>query len=310
MGLPPQAIFETDLGGGVALWDVSALLPTGPGDYRNRSVLGISRLYIHKSGGDGPPGFRGCLGMARYCTNPKPSGRGWAGSPYTFWGSRDPDVDRAGRLVIYRCQPDKIRSYHTGRLANDHGVAYAVQGAYDAQWDLLSSGRPKIDVEPSTAQMRCLEAFLPWAQSRYNLQSSTGLSGHWEAARWGGKTKLVCPGDALRWWIYSKRKVTGAVVDPTRDYKPAPPWNPGSGEFDTRTPSVADLQRALGLLGHPPGIIDGIWGYKSRHALELFQLQAGIESDGWYGPETANALLKALRDRGLSRRDMLKGKVP
>lgn len=298
--LPPiGAFFETELSRRVVLYDVSKILPTGAGHYRTRSVPGIDRVYVHKSGADGLPGFAGCYAMAHYTTAPPPPkghGRGWPGAPYHFWISRTCDQDSEGRWVVYRCQGDGVWSNHSGQYANERGIAIALQGNYDSEWDLLSSGRPRIMREPSDAQLTCLEALVDWAVEKYRLKLPDGLSGHWEAPH----PKRVCPGDFLRQWVIDRRGApsdhvdNGTVAIPVAD----------ATEIDVAHPTPRTLQKAIAALGYDPGPLDGIWGYRSRAALEQFQREAGLDADGWYGPLTARALLQALRDRGLSRLDV------
>lgn len=293
--VPEGAILEEKLTDQVALYDASHLLAHGPGDYKFRPPEKIDKIFIHKSGADGPAGFDGLKAMARYTT--AEWGRHWPGAPYTFWFSRTPDVDHTGRLVVYRAQPDHLRTYHTGGAANGRGVAGAFQGAYDGEWDLLASGRPRVEVEPTDEQMTCAEAWLGWALHHYAL-TIQDLSGHWEASKFGGHDKPICPGDFLRAWVLTLR---GEL--PEAKSVPAP-VEAQRGEVRLQPASIKDLQRALALVGHNPGPIDGIWGHRSRHALERLQHVTDVTVDGWFGPITAAALLTRLRRFGLSRSSM------
>ena len=54
------------------------------------------------------------------------------------------------------------------------------------------------------------------------------------------------------------------------------------------------------LLGFYTGNIDGIWGPISRAALEELQKKANLKVDGWFGKNSAKAMLHALRDKGLA----------
>lgn len=59
-------------------------------------------------------------------------------------------------------------------------------------------------------------------------------------------------------------------------------------------PQVKVLQRALAALGFSPGKADGDYGPSTQIAVERFQAAKGIGQDGIVGPQTLNALQKAL----------------
>lgn len=188
MALPDGAIFEAQVAGGIALYDVSHLLPAHPTlRYRRRDVDGIERVYTHHSGALGGSGFRGALGSARYVVTQR--GRdGWPGAAYHFWFAHKADRDDEGRLVIYRLQPDEKRSYHTGGVANDHGLGLCWQGN-------LSEKLPSAD------QIEMAEGFYPWLLETYALTVPDGFSFHAEASRFGGKDKASCPGPHVTAWV-------------------------------------------------------------------------------------------------------------
>lgn len=194
MSLPDDAVMEAQVAGGVRLYDATHLLPTHEHKrYRGRSPDRISRLYVHHSGADHPDrhGFQAMLDSARFVT--ADWGRDWPGFAYTFWGSRVADRDDDGALVVYRGNRDNVRSWHTGRLANGHGIALALEG------DTTKQGL-------SSDQEELLEAFLPWVVQHYGLKLPYGASGHWEATRFGGKGKRSCPGDGAKAFVKRWRR--------------------------------------------------------------------------------------------------------
>ena len=282
MTLPTAAKFEADLGDAV-IFDVSHLLPKHAFKrYENRSVAEIDRIVLHKSGANGPPGYNGAVGMARFCVDH----RGWPGAAYHFWLSQNPDKDNAGKPVIYRCNATSTRSYHTGKLCNRFGISIAFQGNYDGDGDFIAEN------QPTDVQMLMAGLLVSHLRGQHQIvfekqgpDDDWGLTGHWE---WG---KPVCPGDFVRMWAMRKRGET------LRDIPIAVPT---SHEVDPRRFTVAQLQQALALLGFDPGPADGVRGYRTRAALESFQRSAGLDADGVYGPRTANALLAALRARGVA----------
>jgi peptidoglycan hydrolase-like protein with peptidoglycan-binding domain len=56
-------------------------------------------------------------------------------------------------------------------------------------------------------------------------------------------------------------------------------------------------QKALKLLGHDPGTIDGKTGPNTERAVRSFQASVTIEIDGIVGPETRQALMVGLSQR-------------
>jgi hypothetical protein len=79
------------------------------------------------------------------------------------------------------------------------------------------------------------------------------------------------------------------VVTPPATQAPEQTLKPG----DTGT-QVKVLQRALAKLGFPAGTPDGDYGPSTQIAVEKFQLSKGLGEDGVVGPQTLNALQKAL----------------
>ena len=53
-------------------------------------------------------------------------------------------------------------------------------------------------------------------------------------------------------------------------------------------------QCLLNFLGYDTGGVDGIWGEKSRHAIEVCQEDLGIPADGVWGKQTEESILEAV----------------
>jgi putative peptidoglycan binding protein/N-acetylmuramoyl-L-alanine amidase-like protein len=315
-----EAIVDHENGDpGIAIYDVSHILreealklatKARAQGKRRKKLFGtrdpslIDTAIVHKSGGNGPRGFKGCMSTMTFVVYH----RGWDGAAYTFWFSKIPDRDEKNRIVVYRMQPDHVKSWHTGGKLNEFGIGLGVQGNYDGNWDLLSSGLPKIDRQPTPAQFEALRLGLRYVLQRYDginigqqsAHSDHSLTGHWEHG------KLCCPGDALRAWV--ERTRTGAPIA----FKPGRPEIPErvDGEVDPFRFTPEQYQKALYYVGFNPGPIDGILGDRTRAALEEFQEFSGVEVDGWYGLETAKAMKFHLTSLQLIREeDFRKGLV-
>ena len=58
--------------------------------------------------------------------------------------------------------------------------------------------------------------------------------------------------------------------------------------------TIRQRQHLLAYLGYYVGSVDGAWGSMSRTACRAFQQDTGIKADGYGGPETDKALIKAV----------------
>ena len=74
---------------------------------------------------------------------------------------------------------------------------------------------------------------------------------------------------------------------------PSTPLSPGA-----QGSQVKLLQKALAKLGYSPGQADGDYGIGTKVAVERFQAAKGLAQDGTVGPQTLNAIQKALAGLG------------
>ncbi|MFT4702562.1 MAG: peptidoglycan hydrolase-like protein with peptidoglycan-binding domain [Bradymonadia bacterium] len=70
--------------------------------------------------------------------------------------------------------------------------------------------------------------------------------------------------------------------------------------------AVEKLQQVLKGGGFDPGAADGIFGAKTKAALQAMQDKAGVSSDGVFGPNSKDAMIKMLGDKG---KEMLSDKL-
>jgi hypothetical protein len=169
----------------VAVRDVSAELPRSEVASYDERELPIERVYVHHSGALGADGLRGAMGSARYAVEQK----GWAGIAYHYWVPFEAVYDDQGRPLVYQTQPHSACSWHTGGLANRHGLGVVLQG------DLSKSG-------PSEHQRVCLPALLLALRDEVTtLDPSAPIAWHSISARWGGSGKPTCPGKPTEAWL-------------------------------------------------------------------------------------------------------------
>ena len=80
-------------------------------------------------------------------------------------------------------------------------------------------------------------------------------------------------------------------------------WKLGDRQLLLTSPNlrgddVADLQTRLARLGFDCGRVDGIFGPRSARALEDFQSNCGVTSDGVCGPETVRVIIRVSGQSG------------
>lgn len=187
--IPAKAPLEEMLAGGVALYDLTDLLPKSKTVRLGvRPVDKIVRAYFHHSGRHGAKGWKGAFNSARYVVE----SRGFPAAGYHFWLPYAPIEDGDGNYVAFRLNKDRSRCWHTGGKANSHGVGVCFQGN-------LSKDKP------SDFQEELFEALVPWMMERYDLSGQDCLSFHAEADKYGGKVKPTCPGPHVRKWVEDYR---------------------------------------------------------------------------------------------------------
>ena len=181
--------FESQLAGGIALYDARRDMPTHESNrYPRRPIMGIKRVYVHHSGGLGSAGLRGARSSAWYSVIT----HGWPGAAYHYWIPARPVLDDRSNLCVLRMQSDGVRSWHTGGKANGHGVSVCLQGN--------TTERPL-----TASHVECLEALLPWLRERHDL-SGEWLSWHSDSKRFGGSGKSACPGKHAEDWLRQYRR--------------------------------------------------------------------------------------------------------
>jgi hypothetical protein len=187
--------------GVLRLVDASAVLPRrADTHYAKRDPFSIALIIIHQTQGQVMPPPEGLLRTADYFitddnpARPLQDGRGWPGFAYTFYVPFAPIADDDGRLVVYRCQPDDVVSFHTHGHDRD-GVAVVFQGSFRS----LTNARGGA---PSEAQLRILPELIAYLRARYGV-GVDALKTHSDF------TKPDCPGFDLEQRIAALRAAGG-----------------------------------------------------------------------------------------------------
>jgi hypothetical protein len=175
------------------LKDASGVLPRRGGvRYGHRIISTIDEIIVHQTqGSTKPPVRQALLNEAEFFiapddpATPDVEGRGFPGFAYTFWIPFKPEITQNGAPIIYRCQPDEVISYHTGKHGdivgrNSVGVAIAFQG-------LFRSRTSREAPNPSWQQTALFRGLLDYLFSRYTL-TPLDLFGHCDFG------KEDCPG--------------------------------------------------------------------------------------------------------------------
>lgn len=182
-----EPILLAEIAGGVALYDVSHLLPRHKTKrYEMRTAPTLPVAFVHHSGALGRAGLDGVIASARYAIREPSEGRRktvFPGLAYHYWVPYRAVHDEDGRLVVYLGNHETLRSWHTGGEAND-GIGVCLQGNLTVR---------KI----SASQVECLEALLPWL----GVGTTRALSWHSESGSYGGSGKPSCPGRSAEAWL-------------------------------------------------------------------------------------------------------------
>ena len=122
---------------------------------------------------------------------------------------------------------------------------------------------------------------------------------------------LSAPLPVTFWQYTDTGRVPGVAgrVDLDRQYRPVaasrgplPALGGATLRPGDRSEFVANLQRVLAALGYAPGAADGIYGARTRAAVEQFQQDAGLAADGLVGGRTKTALRTAWNRTGAGGR--------
>lgn len=175
---PPGATFEAQIAGGLALWDVSDLLPRHAVKRRGRLRVTPELVVMHHTGADAPTidGYQAAVMTATYHVRHTD----WSRIGYHVHIARKADRDDEGRLVVYRTLPDALRPA-------------ATKGLNGRSWAIVLEG--DLDEQPITEdQEEALEGLIPW-------YGDVTIIGHREAEAYGGKpARKSCPGrNGMRW---------------------------------------------------------------------------------------------------------------
>lgn len=239
---------------GVVVVDVVSQLPRSR-PYPLRDYSKISEIVVHHKAGGYLKGLDGAIATARFCQTPPVystetgkrvgGGRGWPGHPYHI------DVPfvvpiHEHRLVAMLTSPLREGSWHAGSH-NTASIGIAFQGCFYSKYTLDGGHPSPAQIDILGRLHRLLNRVL-----RVNLR----LLGHAEAG------KPSCPGDDLMAEI---RRIRGDT-DPGPSLPSLKTWK--------------ERQEALILLGYGliVGKADGIYGDKTKAAVEAFRSDAGLSA--------------------------------
>ena len=82
--------------------------------------------------------------------------------------------------------------------------------------------------------------------------------------------------------------------------------NNGVLKVGSKGEKVTTLQKNLNALGYNVGKVDGVFGNKTRDAVIAFQKAKGLKADGMVGPDTQQAIKKAINKKKSTNNNILK----
>lgn len=238
-------------------------------------VLGF--VWHHTAGGDNPEA------TARYHVGAShTSADGMPGIAYTFYVRQSGEVwwcnDLAARTWSQgggKLHPDVDGDGEATRAdgkgdANGRFIGIVFGGNFDSRWNPTGKHPTPIQILAGLALVAHLtgtERHPAMPDLLFGAVGHLTLADVWAHADFG---KAACPGDDLSALAASLRHARGAI------------------SFRTD----ADWQRALSARGYDlgPSGADGVWGPKSRAALEAFQRDSGLDPTGHKDP-ASQALL-------------------
>ncbi len=107
------------------------------------------------------------------------------------------------------------------------------------------------------------------------------------------KSALDTLGDLTKLKILSRENIISLLSTPEAQKN----WNKRTNSPKNSARYVLALQAGLNLLGEDPGIIDAIFGQKTKKAVISFQKKHGLVVDGAPGPETIGKILDLLKGK-------------
>lgn len=341
---PDRVVHE---GSNFVIYDIIDLLPTHPNyphgtevekpngkraipaswKYGDREVASIVEAWIHQTAGSYTmEGFEAAMATAGFIVRDPTydasgkwlgTGRGWPAMCYSYYVPSKPERTPDGKIIIFKCRPDGVRSWHTPG-GNRKGIAIGFQGYFRSRHMgkrfKVHRGDPTGVGEPSTDQIEALKAsWEEFFKPKYGLRDNQ-VNGHFQAR----KPKLACPGNYLELWVLNKQQGVFmeemAPVEP--DYNPEPfitPFViPGAVtliEWSERQAALLLLGFNLGKYGPLKNGVDDDPGDKTRAAIEGFQREVGTEINGIWDEQVEFFVQLSLMALGKSQAD-LNGLLP
>ncbi len=194
-------------------------------------------------------------------------------------------------LAIYHVRPNHISEtgcptvcYHF--YIETDGTIYWCNNFTDIVWGAKGANQNSLHVclngnlykgNPTLAQIKSMISVWEWSKSYFQLENKDCF-GHYHFG------KQNCPGETIEHIIESIRK------------------NIKTKKISYRLTSNKEKQISLKKLGYYGGIIDGIWGLKSKRAVYDFQKEnMRLEQvDGWFGTETKKAVRRVLELKNIT----------
>ena len=280
--------------------------PAVKGSYWFNDDFELDKLYVHQTAGSiRSKGFDAVINTASFfIRDPKwneagkwiGNGRGWPGFAYTYFIPFEPEIYQ-GKVVIFRCNLPGMVTWHSSDNKNNEAIV--CQGYFKSRHIKKFKPSKGTDGEPSELQIVALTEFIEYKKMQH---PDLKVLGHCDSP----KPKITCPGDVL------EKLIGGEINIPDKTHVDIAAELPLLLPLD----KWKDRQAALKIFGYDLGSygkykngVDGVFGSKTRLAIEALEDEWGLIRNGYWDSMFDVVIRIVLLSKGVTQQDIEKAKI-